>query len=289
MIVVGRIYSTDYFTFIEVKVDMICAKTGYIMSQERTVPTDVYVLQPTDASYGPNAPNDSATRKTWGDGQKWTVIKNVAEMVDEVKKKCGGKGFLRVLRIGGHGSTISFRLGETSISLTNIEMLDAWLKDIHPFVKPGRTLVQLDHCNVGHAETLMKRLAVLMGNVTVMGPVDSQYTNSGKPVYEGGKKFCRSDGKCRTSDIVEGTICTGKTCVKTYFANDDPRILVEYVRDWEVLSGASVTSPAGTRGFIDAAAIVELSCEAWERTMAVERLVLSHVQSCVSNSVRGND
>ena len=215
------------------------------MSQERTIPTDVYVLQPTDASYGSNDPNKSATKKTWGDGQKWTVIKNVAEMVDEVKKKCGEKGFLRVLRIGGHGSTISFRLGETSISVTNIETLDAWLKDVHPFVKPGRTLVQLDHCNVGHAETLMKRLAVLMGNVTVMGPLDSQYTNDGKPAYEGGKRYCRADGTCRTSDIVEGTICTGKTCIKTFFANDDPRHLVEYVRDWEVLSGASVTSPQG--------------------------------------------
>lgn len=196
------------------------------MGDGRTVPTDVFVLQPGN---GATDPNTTATGKTWGDGHRWVVIQNVADLVGEVKRKCGQDGYLRVLRIGGHGTSGSFRLGKFSYSVANIEELSAWLEDLHPYVVPGKTLVQLDHCDVGHAETLMKRLAVLMGGISVMGPRSSQYTNGGAPAYEGEK----------------ATICTGRTCISTVFPNSDPRILVEFVRDWEAVSGASVLDPQG--------------------------------------------
>lgn len=195
------------------------------MSDTRYVPTDVFVLQP---GAGENDPNTKATGKTWGDGQRWVVIRHAADMVGEVKRRCGDTGYLRVLRIGGHGSPGSFRLGNHRYSVANLEDLSSWLEEIHPYVEQSMTLVQLDHCYVGQDESLMKRLAVLMGGVTVMGPLKSQYTNEGAPAYEG-----------------KATVCTSRSCLTTVLPNDDPHSLVGLARGWEALSGASSLDPQG--------------------------------------------
>ncbi len=158
-------------------------------------PLDLYVLQP---GSGPSDPNQVAVGKTWGDGQKWIVINDTADLVRHVKSSCGTAHYIRTLRIGGHGSSRGFYLGRDWIAMGTIRSEVARLREITPYLRPEESVVYLDHCNVGHDNRLMKRLSRILGDVAVIGPFQSQYTNAGRPQFEGPARICGPDF-CKTT------------------------------------------------------------------------------------------
>lgn len=173
-------------------------------------PLDLFVLQP---SRRRKDPNWAARRKRWGNGQRWIVINNTAELVRLVKSRCGTTHYIRTLRIGGHGTNSGFRLGRDWVSMGTMQHHEADLRQIAPYLRPGQSVVYLDHCNVGHAEQLMMSLSDILGGVAVIGPAESQHTNTGPPEYEGPAR-----------------ICGPKTCKITLTPNVPPDELVTFLK-----------------------------------------------------------
>ena len=177
--------------------------------ETREYPMDLYVLQP---GKGEGDANQSAIGKTWNGGEMWTVIYDVVDLVRHVKAKCGEKFYIGTLRIGGHGNTDRFRLGNTLISnaplndngtlITSVFINDLkpWLKEIIPYFKPGSSYVVLDTCLVGQNDDLLKNLSDAFGGTPVIAPFDFQGTNEGSgepPLIEGKARACYPD-KCFT-------------------------------------------------------------------------------------------
>ena len=135
--------------------------------------------------------------KTWGNREFWVAIGNVYDLIKLIKDRCGEEGYVRLLRLGGHGSVVSFRLGDTYVDLSNIKQIAKQLKPIVPYFKPGHSLVQLDHCNVGQDDGLLKEVSKAFGGVAVIAPWGSQVENEGDPAFEGRR----------------GTICGPDACV----------------------------------------------------------------------------
>lgn len=195
------------------------------MSDERLYPVDLFVLQPGDGR--PSDPNVAAVEASWGDGQMWTVIEGPAALVSHVKSHCGEQNYIRSLRIGGHGTTNSFRLGNTVVTINNVESIGAEIKEIIPYFKNGKSIVILDHCDVGKGEVLLKKLSEVLGGVPVVGPRGDQTntnTNSdGAPLYE-----------------TTSTICNTRTCIISVVRDDKPELMLSFLSYWEAISGVSV-------------------------------------------------
>jgi len=189
---------------------------------ERDVPVDIFVLQPAKPPEpgGKVDPNYTAQFKTWNDGEHWTVIHTVVDFVQHVKVTCGDRKFVRVLRIGGHGSKDSFRLGEALISIPVLDTYQVWLREVTPFLIPGKSLICLDHCTVGNNDELLKKFSQIFGGVPVIAPLELQGNEEGAPELEG-----------------PGRICNRQTCVTTYSPNDKPSDLLALLALYEAISG----------------------------------------------------
>ena len=177
--------------------------------ETRDYPMDLYVLQP---GKGEGDANQSAIGRTWNGGQTWTVIYDIVDLVRHVKAKCGDTFYIGTLRIGGHGNTDRFRLGDTLISnaplndngtlITSVFINDLkpWLKEIIPYFKPGYSYVVLDTCLVGQNDALLQNLSDAFGGTPVIAGFDGQITNEGDgmpPLIEGKARACYPD-RCFT-------------------------------------------------------------------------------------------
>jgi len=203
------------------------------MSEQRDLPVDIFVLQPAKPPLPGERPdpNYTAQSKTWGDGEKWTVVETVVDFVNHVKVSCGDRKYVRVLRIGGHGGS-GFYLGEVWVSMSTIDVYEVWLKEIIPYLIPGKTLICLDHCHVGSNDDLLKKLSTVFGGVPVLAPFDIQFDNEGAPSFEG-----------------NGRICNTETCVTTYSPNEKPSDVLSFLAYYEVISGK--TLPGSDKGIWD--------------------------------------
>lgn len=178
---------------------------------DRHVPVDLFALQYSRKIDGtPEFPRALANR--WGDDDRWVEISTVGDLVSLVRRRCGAEGYVRSLRLGGHGSSSSFRLGTTSVNLQNISVVATQLQEIVPYFRPGHSVVRLDHCNVGQDRALLKKVAKAFGGVAVVAPNSNQYTNEGEPAFEG-----------------DGTICGPNNCVRLPFPNMRARDLLETI------------------------------------------------------------
>ena len=148
---------------------------------------DLYVLR---HSTEVGDANQVAAGRSWGNGIKWIVIKDTADLVTKVKDRCGTSRYIRMLRIGGHGNRRGFEVGDDWITGTTIPSYETRLREISPYLRPEKSVVYLDHCNVGHADRLMNELSRILGGVTVIGPAEFQYTDTGQPQFEGPAKIC---------------------------------------------------------------------------------------------------
>ncbi len=182
-------------------------------AETRESPMDLYVLQPGNGK--PNDSNATATTRQWGGGpwwmggvQMWTVIYDVVDLVRHVKAKCGDKFYIGTLRIGGHGNTDRFRLGNTLISnaplndngtlITSVFINDLkpWLKEIIPYFKTGKSYIVLETCLVGQNDSLLKNLSEAFGGTPVIAPFDLQGNSEGDgspPLLEGQARACYPD------------------------------------------------------------------------------------------------
>lgn len=183
----------------------------------RIYPIDLFVCQP---GVGGTDPNTAAANDTWGDNQHWTFINDVRGLVNHVNKRCLAVNYIRVLRIGGHGSVTSFNLGNTLIQTNNISALETVLAEIKPYFKPGKSLVILDHCDVGNSDFLLQELSRMLGGVTVMGPLSEQYNNDGAPELEGAAR-----------------ICNAKFCMITANPNAEPQKIIRTLSEMQMLFG----------------------------------------------------
>jgi hypothetical protein len=155
----------------------------------RDNPISLFVLQPNEFPL--------SRAQIWDDGHSWTEIGGIVDFVHHVKNRCGSQGYVKTLRLGGHGSTTSFRLGATLVMLSNIDTLATWIKDVVPYFKPGKSLIYLDHCEVGHSQPLLKKTSAAFGGVAVIAPLESQYYNEGAPEFEGPAVICGPGGCAR--------------------------------------------------------------------------------------------
>jgi hypothetical protein len=176
---------------------------------ERDEPVDLFALQYKRNSDGTYA-WPWARSRTWGEGERWVEITTVGDLVRLVKNRCGSDGYVRSLRLGGHGDSTSFRMGDTSVSHLNIATIATQLQQILPYFRPGRSLVRLDHCNVGQNQALLKKVAKAFGGVAVIAPHDNQETNEGEPAFEGLATICGPNAcvrvatpNMRTSSLLE--------------------------------------------------------------------------------------
>ena len=173
---------------------------------ERENSIDLYVIQPNEFKW--------AEAAEWGNGQRWTPINSVIDLVHHVKAQCGDKYYVRLLRIGGHGEYNSFRLGTTRISrapITNngipvttvqISNLRVWLNEILHFFKADKSFIILDNCLIGNNDLLLRELSEAFGGVPVIAPFDEQFTNEGggvPPLIEGNVRVC-TPYVCLTKD-----------------------------------------------------------------------------------------
>lgn len=179
------------------------------MSAGSKAPLDLFVLQPGNAE---NDPNKTALDKTWGDNKKWIVINDVDDLVRLVKRSCGKAYYIRALRIGGHGNSGGFYLGRTWVDMASIKSQEGRLKEIIPYLRDGESVIYLDHCLVGQDEALMMKLSAIMGGIPVIGPLRSQYTNSGRPACEGPAR-----------------ICDPRSCLITHTPNVRPERLIHFL------------------------------------------------------------
>jgi hypothetical protein len=148
----------------------------------RDRPVSLFVLQPNEFPL--------SRAQTWGDGQSWTELGGVVDFVRHVKDRCGSDGYVKMLRLGGHGSETSFRLGGMLVTRSSIDAAAAWIKEVIPYFKPGKSVIYLDHCSVGLDQTLLKQTSAAFGGVAVIAPVESQYYNEGEPAFEGPAVIC---------------------------------------------------------------------------------------------------
>jgi hypothetical protein len=179
--------------------------------KKRHVPIDLFALQykvkddgTVDFAY--------AFAKRWGDGERWVPITSVYDLIKLIKERCSDECYIRSLRLGGHGSTESFRLGNLSVGKNNIDSVADLLEEIVPYFRPGDSLIRLDHCYVGQDRELLKKVARAFGGVAVIAPHDEQGTEEGEPAFEG-----------------KATICGPNTCVDVVTPNMRTRDLLEII------------------------------------------------------------
>jgi hypothetical protein len=166
------------------------AKKKAAQTEARDRPVNLFVLQANEFP--------KSREQTWDDGQHWTEIGTVVDLVHHIKHRCGSRGYVKTLRIGGHGGTTgSFRLGNTLVSLVNLDAIAASIKEVVPYFKPGRSLIYLDHCSVGHNQGFLKKVSAAFGGVAVIAPLESQYYNEGAPEFEGPATICGPGGCIR--------------------------------------------------------------------------------------------
>lgn len=166
---------------------------------KRYVPIDLFALQyGLTKGGGLNFPKSFST--TWSDGEFWVAILHVGHLVKLVKDRCRDNGYVRVLRLGGHGNEESFRLGNIKVEASNISYIATQLKPILPYFKPGHSLIQLDHCKVGNNKALLKRISKAFGGVAVVAALDTQVYNDGPPAFEGSGAIC---GPSSCADVVD--------------------------------------------------------------------------------------
>jgi hypothetical protein len=180
--------------------------------QKRESPMNIYVLQPGGSATDPNS---VAVDREWSGGQKWTVISNAFDLVSHVKSQCGDKFYVGVLRIGGHGNTDRFRLGEVLVSLeqlrkstgeiqssVKIDELKGIFEGLKPYFIEGKSVVVLDTCYVGQNDLMLKKVSGVFGGIPVIAPFDGQVTNEGNgtpPLLEGKARVC-NENVCFTMD-----------------------------------------------------------------------------------------
>lgn len=100
---------------------------------------------------------------------------------------CRGGGRIFHLRIMGHGTTGSFRIGNDYIDLSVLANADGTLtpvgeqlKDLRDCIDPARSLVIIDACLCGQGQDLLMLLSDLWGGVAVRGYRDYQYWEAGR-------------------------------------------------------------------------------------------------------------
>lgn len=159
--------------------------------EERNIPINIYAVQPADGR-----PNDANVRAlddtwdTWYGQENWTVINDVYQLRNHIKARCGDKCYVRYLRIGGHGSLQSFRLGKVVVNSSNIKDFKPVLQEIIPYLILGKSIVCLDHCEVGNDELLLKSVSDAFGGIPVIAGLGDQVNNEGAPVLEGAARVC---------------------------------------------------------------------------------------------------
>ena len=130
-------------------------------------------------------------------------ISGISGLIIAARRACAGGKKLRQLRIMGHGSESHMRIGLDQVWLS--KLIDAngqktamarELESLKAWLDPRVSLVILDHCLCGQAQTFLTTLSDLWGGVAVRGYIDNQtWEHSKVQVGEGTYRECRG-GTC---------------------------------------------------------------------------------------------
>lgn len=132
---------------------------------------------------------------------KFIEIVSMADLLHKVQQACTGGKKIRYLRIMGHGSTASFRVGyqdmngsvgqSTLFSMTDKKPTPLYreFEKLKSFLDVNQSVVILDHCNTGTHEAVLIRFSNILGGVNVRGFIDFQYWERSDVQY--GQGMCR--------------------------------------------------------------------------------------------------
>jgi hypothetical protein len=170
----------------------VVQKRGYI---------DLYVLQPAKS---PDDPNAMEARRP-----EVKVVADIDECVKHLAEKCAAGRLLRRLRIGSHGNSTAFNIGNTYISVNELRCRPDLMKKVVSFKThflAGFSTVTIDACYCGSGKALLIYMAGLWG-VPVLSYIEAQGT---EPLDEptkgtGPARECHPDGQCYTADSDAGT------------------------------------------------------------------------------------